>query len=80
MMTTEGKYFRQKASREYETVSIRTPYRMVSLMMNMIFGRADGRFYKIGWIPVMYHVPMMGTMFNWSDIIASSLSSFVTAV
>ena len=50
MMTTKVKSFRQMASREYETASLRTPYRPIALMMNMIFGRANGRFYKIGWI------------------------------
>ena len=77
MMTTEGKSFRQKASGEYETASLYTPYMLVALMLNKIFSRADGRFYKIGWIPLMYHVTMMGTIFNWEDIKANSLSSCI---
>ena len=38
MMTTEGKSFRQKASGECETAGLRTPYRLVVLMLNRIFG------------------------------------------
>ena len=44
MMTIEGNTFQQKASKEYETASLCTPYRLVALMLNMIFGRANGRF------------------------------------
>ena len=47
-------------------------------MLNRIFGRADGKFYKIGWIPLMYHVTMEGTVFNWEDIISNGLSSCIT--
>ena len=54
MMMIRGKSFQQKASGEYETSSLRTPYRLVSLMLNRIFGRVNGKFYKIGWIPLMY--------------------------
>ena len=79
MMMTEGKPFRQRASREYETASLRTPYRLVALMLNMIFDKADGIFYNIGWIPLMYHVTMEGTIFNWLDIVANSLYSCITA-
>ena len=72
MMTTKGKSFRQRASGEYETASLHTPYKLVALMLNRIFIRADGKYYKIGWIPIMYHVTMEGTVFNWEDIIANS--------
>ena len=51
---------------------------MVALIPNRIFDRYDGMFYKIGWIIVMYHVTMMGTMFNWEDIIANNLFSCIT--
>ena len=49
MMTTENKSFRQRASGEYETTSLYTPYRLVALMLNRIFNRANGKFYKMGW-------------------------------
>ena len=48
MMISEGKYFKKNTSREYEISQLHTPYRLVAVMMNRIFGRADGRFYKIG--------------------------------
>ena len=78
MMMTEGKSFRQRAFGEYETADLRTPYRLVALMLNEIFGRADGKFYKIGWIPLMYHVIMEGTVFNSADILANILSSCIS--
>ena len=78
-MMTEGKQFRQRASGEHETTSLHTPYTLVTLMRNKIFSRADGIFYKIGWIPMMYHVSMEGTIFNWSDIVSNSLSSYIFA-
>ena len=73
MMTVEGKSFRQRASGEYETSSLCTPYILVSLLLNKNFGRYDGIFSNIGWIPLMYHVTMEGTMFNWADIIANRI-------
>ena len=53
MMMMEGKSFRQRESREYETDSMCTPYKLVALMLNKIFGRANGKFYNIRWIPLM---------------------------
>ena len=37
MRVVEGKNFRHKQSGEYETAHLRTPYRMIALMLNMIF-------------------------------------------
>ena len=79
MMMTKGKSFWHRESVEHETSSLRTPYRLVALMLNRIFGKDDVRFYKIGWIPLMYHVTMEGTIFNWVDIIANNLSSCISA-
>ena len=64
MMVAEGKTFRNKQSREYETANSHTPYRMLVLMLNRIFSRADGRTYKFGWIPLIYYVAMKGKNFN----------------
>ena len=64
MMVVEGKMFRNKQSGEYETANLWTPFRMVVLMLNMVYGRADGRTYKFGWIPLIYYVAMKGTIFN----------------
>ena len=58
MMMIAENQFHQKASSEYEVVSLHTPYRLISLMLNRIFGRANGKFYNIGYIPLMYHVTM----------------------
>ena len=64
MMMIEGNSFRQRASGEHETSNMRTPYRLLALMLNRLFGRSDGKFDKIGWIPLMYHVTMEGTILN----------------
>ena len=72
MMVAEGKNFWHKQSGEYETAHLRTQYRMAVLMLNRIFDRADGRSYKFGWIPLIYHIAMVGAVFNWADIVANS--------
>ena len=64
MMVVEGKKFRHKQSREYETAHLRTPFRVIALMLSKIYGRVDGRFYNFGWIPLLYYVAMEGTIFN----------------
>ena len=48
MMMIVGNPFRQKSSGEYETASLRTPHRLVALMLNRIFDRANRKFNKIG--------------------------------
>ena len=78
MMVAEGKTFRHKQSREYETAHLHTPYRMVVLMLNRIFGRADGRSYNFRWIPMIYHVSMKLIVFNWAGIVSNSLSTSIT--
>ena len=64
MMVVEGNNFRHKKSGEYETTHLKTPYRLIVLTLNKIYGRADGKFYKFGWIAMIYHIAMKGTVFN----------------
>ena len=52
---------------------------MIALMLNRIFGKDDGKTYRFGWIPLIYHVAMKGTIFNWADIVAKNLSTSITA-
>ena len=63
-MMIPGKNFYTRPSREYETSTLRTPYRFIVLMLNRIFGRANGKSFKMGWIPVIYFVATQGTIFN----------------
>ena len=76
MMLAE-KQFHYKALREYETTNLHTPYCLISLMLNQIFGRENEKFYKISWIPIIYHVAMQGMIFNWADIMGNKLSSCI---
>ena len=64
MMVVEGNNFRHKQSGEYETAHLRTPYRMIALMLNSNFGKDDGKTYRFGWISLIYHVAMKQTVFN----------------
>ena len=45
-----------RPSGEYETSILHTPYRLISLMLKIIFGRADGKKFKIGWVLVIFFV------------------------
>ena len=76
-MVAKGKTFRHKQSREYETAHLRTPFRIIALMISKLYGRADGKTYNFGWIPLMYYVAMEGTIFNWEDIATRNLSKCV---
>ena len=49
------------------------------LLLNKIYGRANGKFYKFGWITLIYHIAMKGTLFNWADIISKNLSTSIKA-
>ena len=78
-MMIAGKQFRQKSSGENETASLHTTYRTIALMLNIIFCQEHGKFYKLSWIPLIYHVAMQTTIFNWADIMEDILSSRVAA-
>ena len=78
MVVTENQFL-YKASGEYETANRRTPYRLIALILNRFFGRANGKLYKISWIPIIYYVDMQGMIFNWVDIMTSSLSFCIAA-
>ena len=73
-----GKNFRTRPSREYETSTLHAPYRFIALMLNIIFGKANGKIFKMGWIPVIYFVATQGTIFNWANIVSNSLSSCIS--
>ena len=63
-MMLSGKQFLHKDSGEYETANLRTPYHLITLMLNQIFSQENGNFYKIRWIPIICHVAMKGIIFN----------------
>ena len=63
-MLLSGKHFRTKATGEYDTTSLRAPYRFIALILNMIFGRAHGRFFKLERMPIIFYVATQGTIFN----------------
>ena len=52
-----GKKFHTRPSREYETSTLCTPYRFIALILNIIFGRENGKIFKIGWVPVIFLSP-----------------------
>ena len=76
-MMVVGKQLFQKTTGKYKTASLRTPYRITALMLNRIFGQVNGKLYKMSLIPLIYHVAMQGTIFNWVDIVANNLSSCI---
>ena len=55
-MLFPGKHFRNRPTGDYDTASLRTPYRFIALMLNRIFGRAHGRFFKLEWMPIIFYV------------------------
>ena len=60
---------------DYNTASLRAPYRFITLMLNRIFGRAHGMLFKLEWIPIIFYVATQGTIFNWANIVSNSLSA-----
>ena len=55
-MLVLGKNFRTRPTGEYDTASLRTPYRFIALMLNRIFGRAHGRSFKLERVPIIFYV------------------------
>ena len=64
---------------EYDTSTLHAPYRFIVLMLNKIFGRENGKSFKIGWIPIIFFVATQGTIFNWASIVSNSLSACISA-
>ena len=77
MMVAEGKTFRHKQYGEYETAHLQTPFRIMALMLSILYGRSDGKLYNFGWIPLMYYVAMEGRIFNWADIVSKNLAKCI---
>ena len=48
-MMLQGKHYRHMPTGDYDIASLRAPYRFIALMLNQIFGRAHGRFFKLEW-------------------------------
>ena len=42
-MLVPGKNFRTRPTREYDTATLRTPYRFIALIVNKIFRRAHSK-------------------------------------
>ena len=55
-MLIPGRNFRTRPMGEYDTASLRTPYRFIALMLNRIFGRAHGKSFKLEWIPIIFYI------------------------
>ena len=55
-MLVPRKNFRTRPSREYDTATLRTPYRIIALILNRIFGRAHGKSFKLEWVPIIFYV------------------------
>ena len=58
---------------------LRTPFRIIALLLSKMYGRADGKMYNIGWFPLMYYVAMEGTIFIWAYIATRNLAKCVKA-
>ena len=78
-MMVPGKKFRTRSFGEYETAHLCTPYRLIALMLNRIFGRENGKNFKLSWVPIIFFVATQGTIFNWENIVSNSLSSCISA-
>ena len=79
-MLVPGKNFRTRPPREYDTATLRTPYRFISLMLNRIFGRAHCKIFRLEWVPIIFYVATQGTVFNWVIIVSNSLSACIASV
>ena len=78
-MLMPGKNFRTRPTGEYDTASLRTPYRFIALMLNRIFGRAHSKSFKLEWLPIIFYVATQGTVFNWANIVSNSLSACIAS-
>ena len=78
-MLVPGKNFRTRPTEEYDTATLSTPYRFISLMLNKIFGRAHGKSFKLEWVPIIFYVATQGTVFNWPNIVSNSLSACIAS-
>ena len=77
-MMIPGKNFRTRPSGEYDTTTLRTPYRFIELMLNRVFGISHGKSFKLGWIPIIFYVATQGNIFNWENIVSNSLSACIS--
>lgn len=48
---------------------------MITAMMNQLYDRADIDVFLGTWVAIMYVIATMGTIFNWANILASTLKT-----
>ena len=77
MMVAKGNTFRHKKLGEYESARLRTPFKIIALIMRKLYGRDDGKMYNFGCIPLIYYVAMEGTIFNRENIATRNFSKCV---
>ena len=78
-MMIPGKKIQTRPLGEYDTATLQTPYRFIALMLNRVFGRAHGKSFKLGWIPIIFYVATQGTVFNWENIVSNNLSACISS-
>ena len=54
IMLFPGRNFRTRPTGEYDTTSLRTPYKFIALMLNRSFGKAHGKSFKLEWMPIFF--------------------------
>ena len=78
-MLVPGKNFRTRPRGEYDTSTLRTPYKFIALMLNRIFERAHGKSFKLEWVPIIFYVATQGTVFNWANIFSNVLLACIAS-
>ena len=78
-MLVHGKKFITRPTGEYDTATLRTPYKFIALMLNRIFRRAHGKSFKLEWVPIIFYVATQGTVFNWANIVSNGLSACIAS-
>jgi hypothetical protein len=68
------KYFKLRPSSEYLTTMLRTPYQYIMVMLCRLYGEKDASKFTMSLMPLIYYCVDEGSMFNWDDILSTSLT------
>jgi hypothetical protein len=65
------------ATSKIPTKHFKKLHRLGITMLNRLYGQKDFQYSKLEWFPIIHYIFNKGTIFNWVDILSTSLQAQV---
>jgi len=72
--------FKTRASYDYLTNLLRPPYQYAVGILCRLYGEFDAKKIRVSWVPLIHYITIVGSIFNWEEILSSMLAHAISAV